>query len=292
MFKDWLKRFFDDPGETTRRWLLEDGPRLLGRLALFIFLLYAARLVSRIVGRVTRSTLDGAAPESSALLKDFVQSAASKAVFFVGVVLALQNIGLDIGPLLAGMGVVGFVVGFALQDTLGNFAAGIMLLLYRPYDIDDYVEVASKEGTVKKMTLVSTTLDTLDNQRLTVPNGKIWGGVIRNVTANPERRIMETVRIGYGDDVDRACELALEVVQGFEVVKSNPEPQVLIAALGDSSVDLSLRAWVPTGDYFATVCELRRRIKLRFENEGITIPYPKREVHIVRADDVGSTVRA
>ncbi|MEL6430428.1 MAG: mechanosensitive ion channel family protein [Planctomycetota bacterium] len=276
------KNLFEDPAGTLRRWALDYGPLVAGRVALFLLLLFVARILARAIGRITRGALDRAAPNASELLKEFVQSTVSKVVFFLGLVLALQNLGLDIAPLLAGIGVLGFVVGFALQDTLGNFAAGIMLLLYRPYDVGDYVEVAGKEGTVRAMTLVATTLSTLDNQSLTVPNGKIWGGVIRNVTANPTRRIVENVGIGYGDDVDRAMDLALEVVRGLDAVASDPEPQVVLIGLGDSSVDLSMRAWVPTGDYFATVCELRRRIKLRFDAEGISIPYPQRDVHVHR----------
>lgn len=272
----------DDPGGTLKRWALEDGPPLLGRLLLFAVLLAVSRILANLVGRIVRSALDRSAKRASQLLKEFIQSTVSKVVFFIGLVLALQNLGIDIAPLLAGIGVVGFVVGFALQDTLGNFAAGIMLLMYRPFDVGDFVEAAGREGTVEAMTLVSTTLLTLDNQRLTIPNGKIWGDVIRNVTANPKRRINETVGIGYGDDVDRATEVALEVMRDLEALHDEPAPQALLTGLGDSSVNLSLRAWVNTPDYFATCCELRRRIKLRFDGEGITIPYPQRDVHIIR----------
>ncbi len=279
-FKDLLA----DPGGTMKRWALEDGPAILGRILLFLFLLMISGMVARFAGRVVRGAVDRSAKNASELLKSFIQTSVSKVVFFIGLVLALQNLGIDIAPLLAGIGVLGFVVGFALQDTLGNFAAGIMLLMYRPFDVGDFVEVSGREGTVEAMTLVSTTLLTLDNQRLTIPNGKIWGDVIRNVTANPQRRINEAVGIGYGDDVDRATAVALEELNGIDAVHAEPAAQVLLTSLGDSSVNLSLRAWVDTGDYFATCCELRRRIKMRFDAEGISIPFPQRDVHLFRQE--------
>ena len=272
-----------DPVGTLKRWVLEDGPRILWRVLLFFVLLAVSRIVAGFAGRVVRQALDRSAKDATELLKTFVQNTVTKIVFFIGVVLALQNIGLDIAPLLAGIGVVGFVVGFALQDTLSNFAAGIMLLMYRPFDVGDFVDVAGHEGTVDSMTLVSTTLLTPDNQRLTIPNGKIWGDVIRNVTANETRRMNETVGVGYEDDIARVEEVAMEVVKSIDTVLPDPEPQVVLVGLGDSSVNFSVRAWAETGDYFATCCEFRRRIKLRFDEEGISIPYPQRDVHLVGA---------
>jgi len=121
---------------------------------------------------------------------------------------------------------------------------------------------------------------TLDNQRLTIPNGKIWGDVIRNATANDRRRMNETVGISYDDDIAKAEAVALEVAKALKHVLANPEPQVLVTALGDSSVNLSIRAWVPTKEYFASCCELRRSVKLRFDAEGISIPYPQRELQV------------
>ena len=275
-----FKAFLDDPSGTAKGWLVEDGPRIGGRIGLFFLLLFLARMLSRFVGRVVRRGLDKSAKNASELLKTFIENAISKVIFFIGFVLALQNLGLDIAPLLAGIGVLGFVVGFALQDTLGNFAAGIMLLMYRPYDVGDFVEVAGREGSVNAMTLVSTTLMTLDNQRLTIPNGSIWGGVIRNVTANPTRKFNETVGIGYGDDIDKAKEIALEVLGKIENVHGDPGPEVYVTGLGDSAVNLSLRGWVDTSNYFGTCCEVRHRIKVAYDEAGISIPYPQQDVHM------------
>ncbi len=275
-----VRSLFTSPKATLRRWALEDGPRIGGRILLFLLILVIAKVLARFAGRVVRRAVTRSARNASELFKTFIENTVSNLVFLLGLILALQNIGLDVAPLLAGVGVVGFIVGFALQDTLANFAAGIMLLTYRPFDVGDFVEVAGKEGSVDSMTLVSTTLMTLDNQRLTIPNGKIWGDVIRNATANDRRRTNEVVGIGYDDDIAQAEAIALEVASSLQHVFAEPAPEVLVTSLGDSSVNLSVRAWVPTDQYFAACCELRRALKLRFDAEGISIPFPQRDVHL------------
>lgn len=281
--QDAVKSLFEDPVGTLQQWIVEDGPRVLGKIALFLVILGVARLLSRFFGRITRGALTRSKVNASELFKNFVENTVSKIVFFIGLVIALQNIGLDVAPILAGMGVVGFVVGFALQDTLGNFAAGIMLLMYRPYDVGDYVNLAGEEGTVKAMTLVSTTMLTLDNHSLTIPNGKIWGTVIRNVTAQETRRVEQTIGIGYGDDIAAAEEALLEVARSIEDVQEEPAPAVFVTQLGDSSVGLSTRFWVPTSRYFGAACTFRKQAKMRLDRDGISIPFPQRDVHLHQA---------
>lgn len=284
-----VRGLFTDPKGTIERWILLDGPRIAAHVLFFFLILLVSKIIASFAERMVRRLLDKSAKKSSTLFRAFVASSVSKFIFFVGLILALQNVGLDVAPILTGLGVMGFIIGFALQDTLANFAAGIMLLLYRPYDIGDFVEVAGKEGTVDAMTLVSTNILTPDNQKLTVPNGKIWGNVIRNATANDRRRTNEVVGVGYGDDLERAQEVAAEVVLGMQHLIHEPAPQVLVTSLGDSSVQLSIRAWFPTGEYFASCCEMRKAVKLRFDAENITIPYPQREVHIKGAGPELST---
>ncbi len=286
-----VRGLFRDPKGTVRRWFYQDGPRIAVHVFFFLFILFVSKVIAAFAERLVRRLLDKSAKKASSLFKAFVASSVSKFIFFVGLILALQNVGLDVAPILAGLGVMGFIIGFALQDTLANFAAGIMLLLYRPYDIGDFVEVAGKEGTVDAMTLVSTSILTPDNQKLTVPNGKIWGNVIRNASANDRRRTNEVVGIGYGDDLEHAQEIAAEVVLNLPHLIEEPAPQVLVTSLGDSSIQLSIRAWFPTAEYFASCCEMRKALKLRFDAENITIPYPQREIHIRgREDELGSTL--
>lgn len=182
--------------------------------------------------------------------------------------------------MLAGLGVAGFIVGFALQDTLGNFAAGAMILIYRPFDVDDIVEVPGAFGTVKKMNLVSTTITTLDNQTLVIPNSKIWGDVIKNVTAQNIRRVDLEFGIGYDDDIEHAERILTDIVLAHEKVLNDPKPNVKLHTLGDSSVNFIVRPWTETDDYWDVYWDIMREVKLRFDREGISIPFPQRDVHL------------
>jgi small conductance mechanosensitive channel len=283
-----FERLRNEPDVVLKEWALEDGPRLIGNLLLFFLILFVSKVIGRWLARLTRGGLERSKLNASELFKNFVENTVTKVIFFVGLIVALQTIGLNVAPLLAGVGVMGFVVGFALQDTLGNFAAGVMLLLYRPYDIGDVVTVTGETGSVEAMTLVSTTLLTPDNQRLTIPNGSIWGSTIRNITANETRRIDQTFGIAYDDDIEKAEAVMLDVVNSMEHVKSDPAAQVMLMELADSSVNFNVRAWVPTSQYFGTVCELRRQMKLRFDKEGISFPFPQQDVHMHQVDPSGA----
>ena len=196
----------------------------------------------------------------------------------IGVLMALSQVGISLGPMLAGLGVAGFVVGFALQDSLSNFAAGGMILIYRPYDVDDFVEIAGAAGLVKKMSLVSTTIATFDNQTLVVPNSKIWGDVIKNVTAQKVRRVDLEFGIGYSDDVEHAERVLEDILDKNEMVLKKPEPMIKLHALADSSVNFAVRPWVKTDDYWDVYWDITREVKMRFDREGISIPFPQRDV--------------
>ena len=175
-------------------------------------------------------------------------------------------------------------MGFALQDTLGNFAAGGMILFYRPYDVDDFVEVAGATGLVRKMTLVSTTINTFDNQTLIIPNSKIWGDVIKNVTAQRTRRVDLEFGISYGDDIDEAERVLKEIVESHDKVLTDPAPNVRLHKLCDSSVNFVVRPWTKTPDYWEVYWDITREVKVRFDREGISIPFPQRDVHIHQPD--------
>lgn len=198
----------------------------------------------------------------------------------VGILVALSQVGVSLGPALAGLGVAGFIVGFALQDTLGNFAAGGMILFYRPYDVDDFVEVAGAIGLVKKMSLVSTTINTFDNQTLIIPNSKIWGDVIKNVTAQRTRRVDLEFGISYSDDIEKTERILREVLESHEKVLKEPAPNIRLHNLGDSSVNFIVRPWTKTPDYWEVYWDITREVKMRFDREGISIPFPQRDVHI------------
>jgi small conductance mechanosensitive channel len=182
---------------------------------------------------------------------------------------------------LAGLGIAGFIVGFALQDTLGNFASGLLILFYRPFDVGDFVNAGGVEGMVNHMNLVNTTFMTLDNQRLVVPNNQIWGSVIRNVTAQTTRRIDLVFGISYDDDIEKAERIFAEIFDSQPQILDDPEPMIRLHELGDSSVNFVVRPWVATEDYWETYWEITKQVKLRFDQEGVSIPYPQHDIHMI-----------
>ncbi|NDI02183.1 MAG: mechanosensitive ion channel family protein, partial [Actinobacteria bacterium] len=173
---------------------------------------------------------------------------------------------------------------FALQDSLANFAAGGMILIYKPFDVDDFVHVAGQEGLVKKMSLVSTTINTFDNQTLIIPNNKIWGDVIRNVTAQRVRRIDLEFSVSYNSDIEQVERVLLEVAGAHPGVLPEPETRVRIGSLGESSINFLLRPWAKRDDVWDVRWDLIRAVKMRFDEEGIQIPFPQRDVHISYRD--------
>jgi small conductance mechanosensitive channel len=266
--------------DTLQKSLVKNTPDIAFRLLIFILVLLVFRVLSRLTRRATVAACERSGAGLSILLRDILASVSSGTVMIIGILMALSQIGISLGPMLAGLGVAGFVVGFALQDTLSNFAAGGMILIYRPYDVDDFVEVTGASGLVKKMSLVSTTITTFDNQTLVVPNSKIWGDVIKNVTAQKVRRVDLQFGIGYGDDIEHAERVMADVVGSHEMVLKSPEATIRLHSLGDSSVDFIVRPWAKTEDYWNVYWDLTREIKMRFDKEGISIPFPQRDVHL------------
>jgi len=279
-----VKATLEDSWESVRDAAAKNLPDLLLKFLAFLLILFAFRAISHMAKRLIGSALNRSTARFSTLLKDVLISVSGAAVMLLGILVALSQVGVSLGPALAGLGVAGFIMGFALQDTLGNFAAGGMILFYRPYDVDDFVEVAGAIGLVKKMTLVSTTINTFDNQTLIIPNSKIWGDVIKNVTAQRTRRVDLEFGISYGDDIEKAERILKEIVESHDKVLEEPAPNIRLHKLGDSSVNFVVRPWTKTPDYWEVYWDITREVKLRFDREGITIPFPQRDVHIQQRD--------
>jgi small conductance mechanosensitive channel len=262
-------------------YLSENGPRLGLRLAVIVGILVVTWLVARIARKLTRRALERTKVSTSKLLEEMVVKLSGRLVLIVGLIVVLSQLGISLGPLLAGFGIVGLVVGFALQDTLSNFAAGAMILAYRPFDVGDLVETAGVVGKVSDMNLVSTRILTVDHQTLIVPNRKIWGDVIRNLTAQARRRVDMVFGISYEDEIPKAERVLEEIVAGHEKVLADPAPVIKVHTLNDSSVDFIVRPWARTDDYWDVYWDITREVKMRFDREGISIPYPQRDVHLI-----------
>ncbi len=272
LFMGWMLSV----GETVEN----DGPRVLFRTLLFVLVLAAFWGLSRFVRRVTAAAVEAPTLRFSRLLKRMIVSLSAGAVLAIGVLLALSQLGFQVGPMLAGLGIAGFILGFALQETLANFAAGIMILAYQPYDVGDLIDCAGGVfGTVSRMNLVSTTILTIDNQTRIVPNGKIWGDVITNLSAQRLRRVDLVFGISYTDDIDKTEEVLNAIVAEHQLVVGEPAPMVKLHELGDSSVNFVVRPWVRPDDYWDVYWDITREVKVRFDREGISIPFPQRDVH-------------
>ena len=269
---------------TAEEWIIASGPSLLFKLILIVAIVLAFHILGRLAQRLMRRALQASKVTLSTLLKDFFLTSTYRAVIGLGLLIAMSQLGVEIGPLLAGLGVAGFIVGFALQDTLSNFASGMMILIYRPFDVGDVVNAGGVSGKVDQMTLVTTTILTFDNQRLIVPNTKIWGDVITNVTAERVRRVDLKFGISYADDITKAEQILADIVENHEKVLPDPAPNIRLHELGDSSVNFIVRPWARTVDYWDVYWDVTWEVKRRFDAEGVTIPFPQRDVHMHRTD--------
>ena len=251
---------------------------LLMRAFFGILIIVAGRWFGKVVlGRVETLLLRH---ETDPTLVRFILSLTYPLILLIAVVIALGVLGINTSSLVALLGAVFLAIGLALQDSLKNFAAGVMLIFYRPFKVGDYVRFPDSEGTVESITLVNTMLRTPDNLSIIIPNGKISADTIVNLTANPTRRIDLVVGIGYDDDLRRAKTLLEQIVQEEPRVLETPAPVIAVAALADSSVNFDVRPWVKTSDYLAVKYALTEQIKLRFDAQGISIPFPQIDVHV------------
>ena len=261
-------------------WLKTSGPKILVRTLLVGVIVLASSLLARVIGALVGRGVRSSRLPTSMLLHRLVAETAAKLVWVIGFLAVLAVVGIHVGPMLAGLGIAGFIAGFALQDTLSNFAADLMIMIYRPFDVGDVVTVAGVTGTVGGLTVVSTLITTPDNQRIVVPNSKVWGNTIHNVTVESLRRVDLVFGISYQDNIDKAREILENIVRAHALVLADPEPVVRLHTLGESSVDFVCRPWCKTEDYWTVYWDVTREVKKRFDAEGVSIPIPQREVYL------------
>jgi small conductance mechanosensitive channel len=255
-------------------WGSEYGIRVL--IALVILLI--GNLIAKRVRSVFTKVLEKRGIDQT--LIPFVASLIYYILMAVIIVAALGQVGINITSFLAILGAAGLAIGLALKESLSNFASGVMLLIHRYYRVGDYVNVAGTSGTVSSLNIFNTELLTPDNQKIYVPNANILGNQIVNVTANDTRRLDLTVGISYRDDIDQAKSILQEILHAETRLLSDPPPTIAVAELGESSVNLVVRPWVKTDEYWAVRFDLIEKIKKTLDERGITIPFPQRDVHL------------
>ena len=249
------------------------------QLFLFIISLVIGIIIVRVFARVLKRSLEKV--KTPPLITGLLVSIVKSIGYVIVVLSALPIIGIDTSTVGLGLSAVfALILGFGLQDTLANMAAGVWLAIIKPFNKGDYVEVAGYSGVVEGIGVMSTTLKTWDNVVITMPNRNIWGAPIVNYAREPIRRITLDVGVAYGTDLDKAINVAMEVMKNNPKVLSEPEPAVVVTELGDSSVNLQLRAWVKKEDFGVTRAELVKNVYREFAKAGIEIPFPQLDVHI------------
>jgi small conductance mechanosensitive channel len=270
--------------KTVGGWLLADegGLRWLKNIALFITIVLVFMFLGRLLAKAVKRVM-AKSRQTSQLLGDFLVVSVRRLVLAVGVLIGLAALEINVGPLLAVIGAAGFVIAFALQDSLGNFASGILIMVFKPFDIGDLVEVGGVLGKVHSMNLLSVLIHTPDNKAVIIPNNNVWSDSITNVTGTDTRRVDLIFGIGYDDDIEKAQGILEEVVGEHPLVLKDPEPVISVHELGDSSVNFVCRPWVKTEDYWEVYWDLTRSVKQRFDKGGVSIPFPQRDVHVYNA---------
>ena len=242
-----------------------------------VLLLIIGRAIASFARRLARRVLMNR--DVDPMIVSFVGGLLYYLILIFTVIGVLNNFGVQTASLAAVLGAAGFAIGLALQGSLANFAAGIMLLLFRPFKVGDYVEVAGAAGSVKEMGLFTTILTTPDNIKVMIPNGKVFGDIIKNVTAFDTRRVDLVVGIAYGAQIEKAMTVMESLLKADTRVLEEPAPTIAVGELADSSVNLVVRPWVKTSDYWPVRLDLTRRIKEALDENGIEIPFPQVVVH-------------
>jgi small conductance mechanosensitive channel len=262
-------------------WLTE--ARINAAIALAINVLYALLIivVALIVAGWIRRRIVAFAdkhPRADSTLFGFLGSLAKYAVLTFAAIFVLNRFGIQTTSLVALIGAAGLAIGLALQGTLSNLAAGVMLILFRPFRAGDFVDAAGTSGTVKEISLFFTEMATPNNVQVIVPNGDIWSSAITNYSVNPTRRVDLTLGVSYDSDLKKVDRVLNEVIAADRRILDDPAPFVKVTNLGDSSVDFTLRVWVERTDWWDTTCDMKRAVKDAFDAEGIDIPFPTRTI--------------
>ncbi|MBP3126175.1 mechanosensitive ion channel domain-containing protein [Thalassospira sp. ER-Se-21-Dark] len=273
--------------EMLKGFALGFGLDLLGAILILIVGWWAAGRAAALVRHSLKNT-----KFVDATLKPLASSIVRYVILIFVIVAVLSNFGVETTSIIAVLGAAGLAIGLALQGTLSNIAAGVMILILRPLKIDEFVEAGSISGTVVEITLFTTLLKTPDGVFISAPNSQIWNSAIKNYSRNPTRRLDIKVGIAYDDDVDAALEFLKNLVASDERVLKDPEPMSFVATLGESSVDLTARGWVATSEFWPTFFDLTRKSKTELEAAGFSIPFPQRDLHVIESAETASTAKS
>ena len=249
------------------------------KIIAIIIILAVGYIIIKILTRIVAKFFDKVDFDRG--VETFIENAVKVVLWVILLIIALSNLGVNVSGLLAGLGIMGIIVGFALQDTLGNLAAGVFILFNKPFRVGDTVNIGGITGTVEKIGIAACELNSMDNIKITIPNKKIWGDTIQNFTGNKTRKIFNLeVGISYDSDIDKAIKIANNILKNDARVLKDPQPEVVVKSLADSSVVLAIRPAVNTKDYWPVYFDALKAIKQQFDNNGIKIPFPQRDIWV------------
>ena len=258
-------------------YVLPWGINIVMALAIFVVGRYIAAILVNFAKKImVKAKVDN-------ILVNFIGSIISTVLLLFIVIAALDQLGVNTTSLIALIGAAGLAIGLALQGTLQNLASGVMLIIFRPFNDGDFVEAAGVAGVVEEIGIFTTTMRTGDNREIIIPNGEVFGGTITNYSKRESRRVDMVFGIGYDDDLLKAKEIIGRILSEDERILADPAPSVYVAELADSSVNFNVRPWCKTEDYWDVFGDIHEKVKLTFDAEGISIPYPQMDIHQDRA---------
>ncbi len=264
----------ENMNELVSTYVIPWGINIVLALAVFV----VGRIIAKTIVRLLRKLLHKTGMDT--ILVNFISSIVKSALLLFIIIAALDQLGVDTTSLIALLGAAGLAVGLALQNSLQNFASGVMLIVFRPFKTGDFIEAGGTSGVVESITIFNTVMRTGDNREVIVPNGSIYNGTITNFSTRDTRRIDMVFGIGYEDDIKKAKNIMADIIRRDERVLNDPEPQIAVAELAESSVNFVVRPWVNTADYWTVRFDLTEKIKLAFDENNISIPYPQMDLHI------------
>ncbi len=250
------------------------GTKVIVAIAVFVIGKWVVRRIANVAGRIMDKS--GVDPMLIGFLRNILYFALLTAVIIAAVDLA----GVPTTSFIAVMGAAGLAIGLALQGSLSNFSSGVMLIIFRPFKTGDFVEAGGTTGVVETIRIFNTVMRTPDNREIIVPNSQIFNGTITNYSARATRRVDISIGIGYEDDINKAKEIIMSTMKSDNRVLEDPAPVILLVGLGDSSVNFAVRPWVKTADYWDVFSDMNQEIKTNLESNGLSIPYPQRDVHL------------
>jgi len=253
-----------------------------GKLIVALIIFYVGRIVAKMLVKGIRKLMR--AQEVDKILESFVCNLTYWMVMVFVIIAAINQIGVQTTSLIAVMGAAGLAIGLALQGSLSNFAAGVLIVIFRPYRVGDFVEVAGISGSVLQVQILTTVLNTGDNKQIVVPNAQIMNSIITNYSANDTRRVDMIIGVSYDDNLDKVRDTLRELVNADSRVMQDPECLIAVAELADSSVNFFVRPWVKSSDYWAVKFDLTETIKKRFDQDGISFPFPQQDVHLYKQE--------